>query len=149
MNKKCVRCGKCFLNTKDFFYLKKGDKTSSWCIPCTKESARLSEGRRISQDPERFYSARKRQGRSQKLKKYGLDEEVYLEILKRQGGVCAICGVDNPQRKGHDVFIVDHCHITGKVRGLLCHKCNVSVGMMNDDPDVLESGARYLRLNHV
>lgn len=54
-------------------------------------------------------------------------------------GLCDICGrVEKPLH-------VDHCHATGAFRGLLCHKCNSALGLMRDDPVLLETAARYLR----
>jgi hypothetical protein len=82
--------------------------------------------------------------RSQKttLARYDLPEDWYERTLAEQGGKCAICGTDNPglngkRREGGNVasrrFMLDHCHRTGKVRGLLCSKCNLGIGNFNDD----------------
>ena len=63
--------------------------------------------------------------------------EDYDALLARQGGVCAIC------RKNHPLG-VDHCHLFNEVRGLLCNKCNLGLGMFDDDPDRLRAAADYL-----
>ena len=74
-------------------------------------------------------------------KKYNLTPEGYDVILKRQNGVCAICdGIGVDGRRLH----VDHCHETGKVRGLLCHDCNRGIGMFKDDSKKLQKAANYL-----
>lgn len=63
------------------------------------------------------------------VKRYGVTMEKYLEMLDAQGAKCLICGSDKPDRNGHfEVFAIDHDHVTGKVRGLLCIKCNSCLG---------------------
>lgn len=74
---------------------------------------------------------------------FGLDHTEYDAILARQGGVCAICGTDDPGR-GSSFFHVDHCHGTGKVRGLLCNRCNLGLGYFQDDAERLVAAATYL-----
>jgi hypothetical protein len=69
------------------------------------------------------------------LKKYGLTLEQHAEMVKQQSGKCLICDTQpNPmlgnKKKG---LHVDHCHETGKIRGLLCHNCNCAIGLLNDD----------------
>ncbi len=64
-------------------------------------------------------------------KKYGLSKEEYEVILADQKGVCAVCG-SGPSGRGSKLY-VDHCHKTNKVRGLLCHKCNLAAGYVDDD----------------
>lgn len=59
-----------------------------------------------------------------------------------QGGVCGVCK-GPPMGRGL-VYHVDHCHVTGKVRGLLCHKCNVALGMVQDRVSHLQALISYL-----
>jgi len=59
------------------------------------------------------------------LRAHGITLEVYEQLLKQQGGTCAVCSSSTP--KGRGAFHVDHCHRTGKIRGLLCHSCNTIV----------------------
>ena len=78
---------------------------------------------------------------------YGITEDQYLSILKKQNGVCAIC--NKPEintRKNGTVkkLAVDHNHKTQVVRGLLCDKCNRGLGHFNDDCKLLESAMKYL-----
>jgi hypothetical protein len=73
---------------------------------------------------------------------YGLSLEEYDAMLARQGGVCAIC--KKPPSKGK-LLVVDHCHVTGMVRGLLCGKCNSLLAFGNDDPDIMRAAIAYLK----
>jgi hypothetical protein len=70
--------------------------------------------------------------------KYGITVEQYDLMVKEQNGLCAIC------QKLEKLF-VDHCHITGKIRGLLCLKCNLMLGSAVDNLDILNNGISYLK----
>jgi predicted nucleic acid-binding Zn ribbon protein len=74
---------------------------------------------------------------------YGMAEGDFQAMLERQGGGCAICGTSD-WRGRHSAPHVDHCHTTGKVRGILCHKCNLMLGNADDDPARLQAAARYI-----
>jgi hypothetical protein len=73
---------------------------------------------------------------------YGLTEQQYAAMLAAQGDRCAICRTDTPGGKGG--WHTDHDHGTGKVRGLLCHNCNLMVGHAQDDPAILRAAVDYL-----
>jgi len=75
---------------------------------------------------------------------YGITIERYEEMLAEQGAKCAACGSTSTGSK-HDVFHVDHCHKTGKVRALLCAGCNVALGAVNDDASRMLALVKYLR----
>ena len=72
-------------------------------------------------------------------KEYGMTTVKFEMILKEQENKCLICG-----KKLIDPCI-DHCHKTFKIRGLLCHKCNRGLGHFDDNPELLEKAAKYLR----
>ena len=73
---------------------------------------------------------------------YGISISDYDRMLEEQDNSCAICNTHiSTQVKN---FHVDHCHTTGKVRGLLCSKCNTGLGMYNDDPELFKSAIKYL-----
>ena len=81
---------------------------------------------------------------SKRLKlKYGISLEQYDALLAAQNNSCAICGSDKANSTGAR-FHVDHCHTTGKVRGLLCYKCNSVLGYANDDQRILAKAMLYL-----
>lgn len=72
---------------------------------------------------------------------YGLVPGDYDHLLRRQGGGCAGCGtVPEPGT----YLDVDHCHTTGRVRGVLCTPCNTGLGQLRDNPAILLSLIRYL-----
>ena len=89
---------------------------------------------------------RKIQRRAQLKKYYGLTEEEYAATSKKQRGVCAICKQHNTRKKDGRRFdlSVDHCHETGKVRGLLCSECNLGIGKFKHDPSLLHAAIEYL-----
>jgi len=77
---------------------------------------------------------------------YGLSEEDYLKMEAAIGGLCPIC-TQPPQPHGkykHRFFAVDHDHTTGKVRGLLCGRCNAGLGQFADSTERLAGAIRYL-----
>lgn len=82
--------------------------------------------------------------KSQRLKKYGITLSEYNEMLEKQSGECAICGEDGSVGKWGKLY-VDHDHKTGKVRGLLCSKCNFAIGQFNDDYNLLLRAISYLK----
>lgn len=85
----------------------------------------------------------KEYSRKSLLKKYGLTEECYSKLLAAQGNCCATCGSPEPKTKT-EKFFIDHCHKTGAVRELLCHRCNTALGMVRDSPELLVQLASYL-----
>jgi Recombination endonuclease VII len=87
-------------------------------------------------------SVRERTRELKRAARYGLLAGDYDAILLVQGKRCAIC--QRPPEAG-EVLHVDHCHESGRVRGLLCRKCNVGLGLFSDDPARLLRAASYIR----
>ena len=75
-------------------------------------------------------------------RRFGMTIEQHDALFASQGSLCAICGSEEPRAKN---WHTDHCHTTGKVRGILCGPCNHGLGLANDSPVVLEAMAAYLR----
>lgn len=75
--------------------------------------------------------------------RYGITKQDYYNILETQNGQCGICGCDSGDSKFH----VDHCHETGKVRGLLCQKCNCGLGLLGDTVEGLMKALNYMENN--
>ena len=78
----------------------------------------------------------------QRLRRYGLRLEDYQELMRAQEGKCAIC---KAYPSASRALAIDHCHTTGKVRGLLCGSCNMGLGKFSDDPERLKVAAEYLK----
>lgn len=81
--------------------------------------------------------------------KYGLTNEGFRLLYEAQGGTCKICNrllaKINPSKPTNETAVVDHCHKTNIVRGLLCTKCNRGLGHFKDDIGLLEKATEYLR----
>lgn len=74
--------------------------------------------------------------------RYGITEDDYNAMFVKQSGKCAVCSTDfNGSARNMDV---DHCHVSGRVRGLLCNNCNRGIGYLQDSPGLLLSAAAYL-----
>jgi hypothetical protein len=91
------------------------------------------------------------QKRNQRLKRrYGIKLDEYDELFTSQKGLCAIC--HNPPKGIHSsgrahILHVDHCHTTGKIRGLLCTACNQALGMFKEDIGILKKAMEYINAN--
>ena len=79
---------------------------------------------------------------------YGITTEDYERMLSEQDNKCKIClGSGFSMKKEHKVLlVVDHCHTTGRVRGLLCHNCNRALGLLKDKEDNLLRAIEYLKV---
>lgn len=98
-----------------------------YCLPC--HNARGKEVKQRLHGSEREYLLRHR---------YGIGQADFDEMLAEQGGVCAICGREDPQH-------VDHDHRDGHVRGILCFNCNGGLGQFRDSPVFLAEAITYLK----
>jgi hypothetical protein len=102
------------------------------CRDCGKST----DVNRIRQDGTKYYQPDLR-------KNYNLSLSDWNKMFEKQNGCCAICHLH--QSKLPSRLCVDHCHTTGKVRGLLCTSCNMGLGHFRDDETILESAINYLR----
>lgn len=96
----------------------------------------LDYGRsRYAADPKAFRAKALRS-------RFGITLDQYESMFLAQNGRCLIC---KGEPNGRGVLHVDHDHATGKIRALLCSKCNTMIGLSNDRPEVLRSAANYLQ----
>ena len=131
--KECPKCKEVFPREK--FTGRQSGKMYSYCGECMKAVAR--EYRK--NNPAKW-RATKRKTNLKRL--FGLTVARYDLMYSHQNGVCAVCG--NPEPTGK-LLAVDHNHVTGVVRGLLCSNCNRALGQFKDSPVILESALNYLR----
>lgn len=82
--------------------------------------------------------------RERTLRRYKMTSKDYETMISKQRGVCIIC--QNPPPVGKHL-IVDHSHQTGEVRALLCHSCNVALGHLRDDSDLISRVLKYVQGN--
>ncbi len=84
----------------------------------------------------------KRSAFLQCLRRHGLDEAQYNALLSAQASVCAICELPCPTGNR---LAIDHCHITNRIRGLLCVRCNTAIGLLKDNVEILQRASEYLK----
>jgi len=83
-------------------------------------------------------------------KDFGISLEDYNVMFQNQSGLCAICGEKEKTKhqSGHlKDLAVDHNHVTGRIRGLLCWVCNTGIGKLKDSPELLRKAADYIERN--
>lgn len=109
--------------------------------PEEREQARAARRQRVARRRQRDPEAYARQSRDRELRRhYGITLERFEEMLAEQGHRCASCGADE---HGGWNWHVDHCHQTGRVRGILCFGCNAALGQLGDDPARILALAAY------
>ena len=81
------------------------------------------------------------------MKQYGITVEEYNHRVSEQEGLCKTCGQPPRGRGRHEVLHVDHDHVTGEVRGLLCSQCNMALGLLGDSVDTLNAMILYVTDN--
>jgi hypothetical protein len=131
MDKLCVSCGE--RKPAEEFYpsARRDDGLDYYCQVC-----RLAKTRR-------YYKANGDAKKNEHLRrKYNLPPGGYPAMLTAQASGCAICGEPHKQGK---VLHVDHCHVTEKVRGLLCAPCNTALGGFRDNEEFLLRAVSYLK----
>lgn len=142
-------CSKCRLD-KDINEFSFNDKAKgqrrSKCKACEAEYAKTYKAQNEEKLQDKWRKASRKYSstdmrRNKTLKKYGLTKDGYNLMYTEQDGCCKIC-------KTNINLCVDHNHDTGKVRGLLCNKCNVGLGCFIDDIELLEKAIEYLKSNN-
>lgn len=163
--KTCPRCKK--QKGLEFFHRNKRTKDGlqAYCHSCEREYGRdwqqrnkdhlNAKGRaRHAANPEKTKEVQQRyranhrdlvayRRRKVTLAAYGLTVKQYELMLVGQGDCCALCGSADPEHWSGQ-FQVDHCHKTGRVRGLLCARCNGGLGLLGDSPEILRRAALYV-----
>jgi hypothetical protein len=156
MNKK--RCCSCNQDKELSEFNKnrsRSDGLQPQCKTCARETNKKSYAKNTEAHRERnrnYHSNNREKLNKKKRKyvvkyKYGLTPEQELEILKLQENKCA-----NPRCRKELTNTkhthIDHCHSTGKVRGILCRECNLALGFVFDNPELLQGLIEYLNRNN-
>lgn len=133
----CTRCGRDDLTADEMVVdRRRRHDVGSWCRACQKKASQTSRATRSveerrARDNDWHHRTKETDQRKRKIAdgrlkvRYGISLEEYEAMVERQGGACAICG---SVRK----LAIDHCHETGRVRGLLCYPCNIKLSGMED-----------------
>jgi len=137
------------------------DRHNAWCRTCETFHSTSQVKKRYHSDPEyrqkkidesnnatkaKYHSDLeyrskiiKNNRKNKLLRHYSITEQQYEDIFTNQTGLCKICGLQDKKR-----LAVDHCHKTGKVRGLLCNSCNRGIGYLRDNPLLMRNAADYV-----
>lgn len=139
-------CSKCDVDKPiEKFNRAAGNKDGyrSECKECTAKYYRQYKKENNEQLKKSWRDASKRHyeisdnARIKHLRKYGLDLDGYDRLFVEQSGKCKICSREIS-------LVIDHCHVTGKVRGLLCNGCNLALAYFEEKPDRMQKAIEYL-----
>ena len=140
MTRQCNKC-KLVKPKTDFYKCKTYLQTQ--CKSCIIENSKARHKRLQASGNEEYKQNNTIKSRKSSLKlNYNLTENDFIEMLKQQNHECAVCGIE--QVKCASKFNIDHCHKTGKIRGLLCYACNRAEGFIKSDPSIAIKLAEYL-----
>ncbi len=148
-SKRCKKCG-IEKSRSEYTVYSCGSRAghlAAYCKLCRSKIQSVTWKFRIANDQTLY---RRVQWKSKLKRKYGISMEDYYRILDKQGGGCALCGSKTSKSRGYKrisdaAFCVDHCHSTGKIRGLLCTACNRAIGLIKDNHVTAKKMANYLR----
>lgn len=151
----CAKCGV----EKPLCEFPQRDKTGAvfnQCVICRREAHRKAVAKYRKTERGRAYLKKKRKKKRKKYAatprciikmreyalryKFNISIDEYNSILKKQDNKCAICNMSETQRN----LAVDHCHKTGKIRGLLCNRCNKGIGLFSDNTTRLTAAIAYI-----
>jgi 23S rRNA G2069 N7-methylase RlmK/C1962 C5-methylase RlmI len=152
--KTCTKCKTEKLES-DFYEVRRKNKPiklTARCKKCTCEDTAYSKKSDLSRESSKRASMRWKQQNLERVKNkelervYGISLDQYNAMLLVQEEKCAICEKEFANNQRRNLY-VDHCHISGKVRGLLCQKCNQGLGLFDDNISFLEKAVSYLQRN--
>lgn len=147
--KLCLRCRE----EKTFDLFPKNRRTKegigTYCLVCSADVVRARRQTEEGAQAHRDSSKRWREANNERHKdnnarwQYGVEHGTYDTMFTAQNGQCAICKTTEPGL-GTKRFAIDHCHTSGRVRGLLCHRCNQGLGYFKDDAERIHRAIQYL-----
>ncbi len=148
--KVCSKCQK----PKAFANFAKSSAKKDGHHPVCKQCQKPAWKRYYARDPagnakrtrDRWAANRPQYRLNKQLRKFGISLEEFQVLVSRAGNLCMICR--KPESRTRKTLLtnlcLDHCHTTGKIRGLLCSACNSGIGLLRDDPLILAAAVRYL-----
>jgi hypothetical protein len=128
--KRCPSCNEDKASEEYSYDKSKADGCGAYCKECRRKKSKVRQQK---------YSTELRS--YQRKIKYGMSDEEWNLLFDSQGNKCAICPATT---HGNKNWHIDHDHSTGKVRGLLCHNCNLMLGHAKDNVDTLSAAIKYL-----
>jgi hypothetical protein len=137
--RECSKCGEPYVARRAYKKRPSGNGigTRGWTAHPTCEQRYQSRYRKERLQELRAYAWGRRH--LNRFRKYGLTRDDFMEMMASQWGRCAICCAEL------DWYAhIDHCHHSGRVRGLLCGTCNAGIGSLHDDPALLRQAIGYL-----
>jgi hypothetical protein len=147
--KACSSCGQVKQASEFYRRQASNDGLQKQCKPCSNE--RVARKRASNREYMRSYmrsdAGRAACRRHLLKKKYGLTTEQFNKLLTSQEHSCACCGRKEAGGRSNQ-WNVDHCHVTGEVRGLLCNSCNVGLGCLGDDLQGIRNALSYLERHY-
>jgi len=136
--KVCTKCGLSKDETE--FYPAKAKRKDGSIREFRRSHCRACELTRKSKRDKR---TKKERAEYHQLKKYGITLDIKEELLRSQGGHCALCPTKKPGGRNNK-WHTDHCHMTGAIRGILCDKCNRGIGMLGESAERLLRASQYV-----
>ena len=138
-------CSKCKTEKEDMDF----SPNNNYCKPCKNQQVKDYQTRNRASVLEKLRIFNKKPHRKElnislkRLSRYNLSKEEYNSMLLNQNFSCKICGIHQSSLKRS--LAVDHDHKTGRVRGLLCLRCNTGLGHFRDNKGLLEKAIQYLK----
>jgi len=143
--KTCFKCGESKPLDRFGKWSNTGGKYSGiqgFCKDCYNKERREREIKKFGSE-QAMIDHKNLMTRKHKLKRtYGLEWEDYISMFEEQDYKCKICSCELVTVG--NFACVDHCHTTGRIRGILCQKCNRGIGQLNDDIELLKLAVQYL-----
>lgn len=132
--KQCTRCKQTKVLKEFPLNRAKKHGVDSWCASCVSIAAKERLKNQTAEDRYRY----------RLVKEYGITFEQKEGLFESQGKKCGACGEEMPPDL-KKVWPVDHCHTTGRIRGVICYTCNTSLGMARDSIETLHKLIVYLQ----
>lgn len=152
--KRCTKCGEKKPKSEFYNYKSLNGKCHSSCKKCCRKASikwGKENRKRKNANERKRRAANPIIDKETPLKRFGLTFENYQQMLEAQNGVCKICGKPEKSKRKDKLkrLAVDHDHKTKHLRGLLCSKCNMLIGLAQDNIQTLESAIKYLKYGRI